>query len=550
MFARRGREDAWSSSAWDDDGWDDDFSDRSRRASIRPAADPKPEAVDAWLTSDKDDFDDITRDIAVKWSGKEPSAAQTLPAGATWDDPIDPPEGQALGAESLLADPLEADDLASDDFASDASYTSAPETSTVEADSSFPLADASTPSIADDISAPDLLQAPDDLPAVDDLDENPAEDFSAEEILAEEASIDSLPTEFHAAEVQGDEAPEDAMQDAEIVSHEALAADVADFAPGDGFMKWDSAASAPSDPVVDEAPAPEFHDEPDPATAQLSFDAVTGGSLDAPTDSEPTDSEPTVSSSAEFVSAVATSVEPPVAAVHEVIGPDGERDLFLEDLYAELEDVPPSKHASAHSTTHGDPVPAAPPVSADASVHEPEPPVSTEQPLRAEPEFATESDLDADFSDLAVAPDEPLSDAVPEPAYEIDSVTTTDFLSPQPADDDLEADDDATQLLDIADIPVSPTKPGATFEVADDFPEFAPDFSPPPRPRWKPRPNQKTKPKHPRKSAPRTIRCLPTNSTTPGPPTKPPPTKPPPPKPPPTKPSTSPTTAMTTRSRL
>ena len=52
MFRGVENGDAWSSSAWAEDGWDDDWSDpTSKRASVRPAADPRPEEVDAWLES-------------------------------------------------------------------------------------------------------------------------------------------------------------------------------------------------------------------------------------------------------------------------------------------------------------------------------------------------------------------------------------------------------------------------------------------------------------------------------------------------------------------
>ncbi len=75
-------EDPWSSDAWADDGWNDEWDDRSRRASIRPAAAPRSAAVDAWLESDQVEFADVTADIARKWV---PDVGGSR--GVTWDEP-------------------------------------------------------------------------------------------------------------------------------------------------------------------------------------------------------------------------------------------------------------------------------------------------------------------------------------------------------------------------------------------------------------------------------------------------------------------------------
>ena len=72
---------SWSSDAWED-GWDDDWSDRSSRAGVRPAADPRPAEVDAWLASSDDQLGDITRDIARKWTGNKQTEPVT--AAITW----------------------------------------------------------------------------------------------------------------------------------------------------------------------------------------------------------------------------------------------------------------------------------------------------------------------------------------------------------------------------------------------------------------------------------------------------------------------------------
>ncbi len=67
---RRGTDtfdDPWSASAWDD--WDDDFTNGGARSSVPPAAAPRPEAVDAWLRSEADDFDTATRRNTKRWGG-------------------------------------------------------------------------------------------------------------------------------------------------------------------------------------------------------------------------------------------------------------------------------------------------------------------------------------------------------------------------------------------------------------------------------------------------------------------------------------------------
>ncbi len=76
---------SWSSDVWED-GWDDDWSDRSSRAGVRPAADPRPAEVDAWLASSDDQLGDITRDIARKWTGNKQPAP--VVGAITWADDI------------------------------------------------------------------------------------------------------------------------------------------------------------------------------------------------------------------------------------------------------------------------------------------------------------------------------------------------------------------------------------------------------------------------------------------------------------------------------
>ncbi len=89
-------EDPWSSDAWADDGWNDAWDDRSRRASIRPAAAPRSAAVDAWLESDQVEFADVTADIARKWV-PDPGGGR----GVTWDEPEPAVDGRGSQAPQV-----------------------------------------------------------------------------------------------------------------------------------------------------------------------------------------------------------------------------------------------------------------------------------------------------------------------------------------------------------------------------------------------------------------------------------------------------------------
>ncbi len=106
---------SWSSDAWED-GWDDDWSDRSSRAGVRPAADPRPAEVDAWLASSDDQLGDITRDIARKWTGNK----QTEPVNAaiTWADDV-PTVPSRSSVDDLVNDPFADDPFANDPFANE-----------------------------------------------------------------------------------------------------------------------------------------------------------------------------------------------------------------------------------------------------------------------------------------------------------------------------------------------------------------------------------------------------------------------------------------------
>ena len=75
-----GFDDPWSASAWDD--WDDDFTAGGQRSSVPAAAAPRPEAVDAWLQSEANDFDDAARKNTKRWGGDANRAATGATGGA------------------------------------------------------------------------------------------------------------------------------------------------------------------------------------------------------------------------------------------------------------------------------------------------------------------------------------------------------------------------------------------------------------------------------------------------------------------------------------
>ena len=81
---RRGTEtfdDPWSASAWDD--WDDDFTNGGARSSVPAAAAPRPEAVDAWLRSEADDFDTAARRNTKRWGGDANRSASSSTTSTT-----------------------------------------------------------------------------------------------------------------------------------------------------------------------------------------------------------------------------------------------------------------------------------------------------------------------------------------------------------------------------------------------------------------------------------------------------------------------------------
>ncbi len=416
MFARRSRDDSWSSSAWDDDGWDDDFSDRSRRSSIRPAAEPKPADVDAWLTSDKDNFDDITRDIAVKWSGKGASNAASsnaasstgvTSAGVTWDDEV--ADAQVVEAEFEVDRSLES--LSTPDrpllpaagSGWDDRWDSAlqPETdeTTLQPEVDSPTAaqtvesfDAEMPTIADDV-----VEAVYDEPL-----------FLHEPLLQEEPALNEEPAPDDSIfdDVHTDTKPLVADEEFADIEREVRGEEVADFGEPTA-----SATPATFEEILEQF---QLVDAPvtNPATVLLTPEG-TGRSLpnaepfdthvptaveepiaeipiaeipiaEMPATEMPIAEAPTTAMPADefhadeevFISELPIAEEVPhdehLRRDHIVERhlPDGERDYFLEDLYAELDDDVPERAVSA--------TPDVELVSQDQAIHEVETPVAEE----------------------------------------------------------------------------------------------------------------------------------------------------------------------------
>ncbi len=184
MFRTVENGDAWSSSAWAEDGWDDDWSDpSSKRASVRPAADPRPEEVDAWLESGSSDFAEVTRDIAERWVGRAgrgqatshdsgtappPSAVDPRRRGLSLDTlrsstPVEPPDQAASGefiarggqsAEAPTSEPS----ALSDGMAT----TDVPHTATVEA-AGIAMVDVTEPADVTETARPDDFDPIEDL---------------------------------------------------------------------------------------------------------------------------------------------------------------------------------------------------------------------------------------------------------------------------------------------------------------------------------------------------------------------------------------------------
>ena len=102
-LAADGFDDPWSASAWDD--WDDDFTAGNLRSSVPAAAAPRPEAVDAWLQSEADDFDTATRLNAKRWGGE----ANREPATGLSSMRQSPPQPQDSSTiRALPVDPVPA----------------------------------------------------------------------------------------------------------------------------------------------------------------------------------------------------------------------------------------------------------------------------------------------------------------------------------------------------------------------------------------------------------------------------------------------------------
>ena len=127
-----GFDDPWSASAWDD--WDDDFTAGGQRSSVPAAAAPRPEAVDAWLQSEANDFDDAARKNTKRWGGDANRAA----TGANADGPAGADGSVGAGGFGLAARLRTFDQSPASTFSTDAVPAATPRAAASAASSISP----------------------------------------------------------------------------------------------------------------------------------------------------------------------------------------------------------------------------------------------------------------------------------------------------------------------------------------------------------------------------------------------------------------------------
>ncbi len=270
IFRRAKSEDSWSSTAWDD-GWDDDWSNTGARASVRPAADPRPEAVDAWLASSDDQLGDITRDITGKWGGTTPTSAAFSPDSLLNEETIAPAvPAHPLIALSSIADIDRSSRVSPEDIASD--FVS-PDRGPARFDGfdalDLPTVDESASSSVDDWAqqtpsqpftndagpaskaTPEAFRDFDEIHDVDDLAIHDVDDLDDVATLEHAPSIDALATDSFA------DVPFDPADDGSFDHLPSLSTPVVDPSAG---ASWDTDI-----PSVD-ALEPETSETPDAVT--------------------------------------------------------------------------------------------------------------------------------------------------------------------------------------------------------------------------------------------------------------------------------------------
>jgi hypothetical protein len=230
IFRRSKSEDSWSSTAWDD-GWDDDWSNTGSRASVRPAADPRPEAVDAWLASSDDQLGDITRDMTGKWGGTSPEAAALAPDQLLDAEPSAPSvPAHPLIAMSSLTDADRSPDGASDFVASD--YETSEVIPSIPSIPSTP----STPSTSDDAVPMEAVLPAIETPVIETPDSIAADDWAQQSPLRSFTSNDDSTMEQLASEENSFAVPFDPADDGSFGDLAPLSTLAADPSAG---ASWD-----------------------------------------------------------------------------------------------------------------------------------------------------------------------------------------------------------------------------------------------------------------------------------------------------------------------
>ena len=300
---RRGTDtfdDPWSASAWDD--WDDDFTNGGTRSSVPAAAAPRPEAVDAWLQSEADDFDTAARRNTKRWGGDANRPQDTSATGlrslraeteslATADPTATVTVRGGLGLGALR------ENATTDRAPPELTVPDAAESRTAAADTPATAADTehSKDRLTDWASDPDLLAIADDDDATvaDDAavdDEAVAE--TSELVAVTPADVDQEtinPTWEPVAELVEQDQPDhvDAVANVSAeVTTDVLANDAAEGTTVESTDGWMSGEPEITEHGSNEASAdlvlssPEDHPAPTPMASTIDDDLILGDALE------------------------------------------------------------------------------------------------------------------------------------------------------------------------------------------------------------------------------------------------------------------------------
>lgn len=299
---RRGTDtfdDPWSASAWDD--WDDDFTNGGTRSSVPAAAAPRPEAVDAWLRSEADDFDTAARRNTRRWGGDANRPQDTSATGlrslraeteslATADPTATVTVRGGLGLGALR------ENATTESAPPELTVPDAAETRTAAVDT--PVAAADTEPSKDRLT--DWASDPDLLAIADDDDATVADDAAVDEAVAETSELVAVtpadvdhdiinPTWEPVAELVEQDQPDhvDAVADVSAeVTTDVLANDTAEGTTVESTDGWMSDEPEITDHGRDEALAdlvlssPGDHPAPTPMASTIDDDLILGDALD------------------------------------------------------------------------------------------------------------------------------------------------------------------------------------------------------------------------------------------------------------------------------